>query len=193
MLSPNPSDLENLTAASTRAQLAMLTDRWQTKGLDAPYQVGPGSLEWLIEGLHSCNLFSWHADDKSRAAQPDGVLMQHKRDLDASNLMRSRFMEAIDLTVADVLQLRPRQDLGSLYVNSETVGQIIDRLSVMTLKHHFLSRRLNGLEVSETLQRVDDQLFYVSYCMDKFLKALLQGKAQMLAYRQFKTYQPPES
>ncbi|WP_371225803.1 DUF4254 domain-containing protein [Roseovarius sp. 2305UL8-3] len=178
--------LLNSDAVTKRFQILNL--QWAESPLDSYYRDANGPLDFLLNGLHSCNSFSWKADDLSRANQPDTVLMEHKRSLDASNLMRSSFMEEIDATVVGLFTLRPQAELDGFDVNSETVGQIIDRLSVLSLKRHNVLEQLTASNAEEAEARIEAQRHYVSHCLDQFLQSLASGTAHMLAYKQFKTY-----
>lgn len=185
------ANLVSLKSDSVKNELLKLTHTWSVDGLSSYQEAASKPFPELIEGLHSCNFFSWHADDRSRANQSDSVLMNAKRELDASNLMRSNFMEAIDQQVVTTLELTPVDDFVGVQINSETVGQMIDRLSVQTLKRFFLEKRLSADAANQSLERVDRQLEYVSVCLDRFVDGLVNGHAHMLAYRQYKTYKPP--
>ncbi|MFK7958751.1 MAG: DUF4254 domain-containing protein [Lysobacterales bacterium] len=165
-----------------------LNEQWSQSPLESYDPDANGPLDVLLAGLHSCNAYSWAVDDLSRSNQPDTILMDHKRNLDASNFMRSRFMEAIDAEVVTLFALQPNAQLEKVAVNSETIGQIVDRLSVLSLKQHNVIDQLTPGKAEEAKARLADQLHYVSHCLDRFLQSLASGTAHMLAYKQFKTY-----
>ncbi len=144
----------------------------------------------LLTGLHGCNFYSWKADDRSRGDLAPEVIVQFKRELDASNLMRNRFMEEIDSIVVAELKLTIDCSDEGLALNSETVGQMLDRLSVLTLKKEFAVRRLNADQAANALDRINRQLSYVVRCYDEFVDGLRAGRAHMLAYKQYKMYEP---
>lgn len=97
-------------------------------------------------------------------------------------------MEGIDATVVTLFGLRPSAQLEKVDVNSETIGQIVDRLSVLSLKRHNVLDQLTPGKAEEAEARIAEQLHYVSHCLDRFLQSLAAGTAHMLAYKQFKTY-----
>lgn len=170
--------------------LELHTSKWMLEELKDIPHVAEMSIEVLIQGLHSCNFYSWKADDRSRGNLDPKIIVQHKRNLDASNLMRNHFMEAIDSLTVDTLQLRYIGDYSSLILNSETIGQMLDRMSVLTLKKSFLDSRLSSIDASDAQKRVNQQLSYVQECYDLFLQKLQRKEAYMLAYKQYKMYKP---
>jgi hypothetical protein len=183
----HPTELRSQTITST---FRKLTKRWDQHGLSSFHHAEhAANLSEQIEGLHSCNQYSWYADDTSRTKAPDHFLMQAKRELDRSNLMRTSFMEKIDANLVLQLRCAHKEDFNGFEVNSETIGQMIDRLSVQTLKLFFLERKANRCEAHENLMQVRLQIKYVSYCFDKFVTALVDGRACMLAYKQYKLYE----
>lgn len=144
----------------------------------------------LLTGLHECNFYSWKADDRSRGDLAPEVIVKFKRELDASNLMRNHFMEEIDSAVVAELKLSIDRSDEGLTLNSETVGQMLDRLSVLTLKREFAAHRLNADQTTSALDRINRQLSYVARCYDEFVDGLRAGRAHMLAYKQYKMYEP---
>ena len=170
--------------------LKTCTRRWMDNELTEIPKVGSTTIEELIEGLHGCNFYSWKADDRSRGDLNPVIIVQYKRNLDASNLMRNHFMEAIDSLTVKSLRLEPKQEYSNLKLNSETVGQMLDRMSVLTLKGAFVSMRLDQSSTIEAHERIGKQLAYVTRCYDQFLQNLKDGKSYMLAYRQYKMYKP---
>lgn len=170
--------------------LDMRTRNWMRREPPEIPQVRPMSMPDLLSGLHECNFYSWKADDRSRGDLAPEIIVRFKRDLDASNLMRNHFMEEIDRSVVEELRLPlENSDEGAL-VNSETVGQMLDRMSVLTLKKHFAAERLAGAESDSAAERINRQLSHVAQCYDRFVEGLRSGGAYMLAYRQYKMYRP---
>ena len=153
-------------------------------------QASPKPLRELLIGLHGCNFYSWKADDRSRGDLDPQVIVDFKRALDASNLMRNHFMEEIDKSTVAELNLSIDRDPTGLVLNSETVGQMLDRMSVWTLKRAFAASRLQSEQAAQAFDRIDRQLDYVTRCYDGFVKGLRSGQAHMLAYRQYKMYKP---
>ncbi len=166
------------------------TDEWMVDELVEMPQARPQPLQDLLVGLHGCNFYSWKLDDRSRGDLDPAVIVQYKRTLDASNLMRNHFMEEIDSAVVAELGLPVDQDYRSKIVNSETVGQMLDRMSVLTLKKGFAALRLEADQAAQAHDRIDRQLSYVAHCYDNFVENLRSGEAHMLAYKQYKMYKP---
>lgn len=166
------------------------THEWMTEEPQSIPEARSMPLPDLLSGLHECNFYSWKADDRSRGDLLPAMIVQFKRELDASNLMRNHFMEEIDNSV--VAQLNLPVDCGeeALALNSETIGQMLDRLSVLTLKKEFAALRMDADQSVPALERINRQLCYVGRCYDSFIGRLADGRAHMLAYKQYKMYQP---
>ncbi|WP_395340340.1 DUF4254 domain-containing protein [Ningiella sp. W23] len=179
-----------LESSRTSEILESCTAQWIEEELADIPKVDDLSIEKLIQGLHGCNFFSWKADDRSRGDLPPQIIVQYKRNLDASNLMRNNFMEAIDALSVEKLSLSHVEDHSNLILNSETLGQMIDRMSVLTLKKAFSNTRLSKTASLEAEKRISEQLLYVQTCYDVFLERLKRKEAYMLAYKQYKMYQP---
>ncbi len=89
----------------------------------------------LVHGLHENNTVQWNWEDEVRRRDVSAAHTTHcKRTIDALNLRRHAFIEAID----DALTSRVDQDLEA-EPHTETVGMIVDRLSVLELRRHQLS------------------------------------------------------
>ncbi len=168
------------------------TKQWIDEGLAEIPQIGAYPIEQLIRGLHGCNFYSWKADDQSRADCDPAIIVKHKRNLDASNLMRNHFMEAIDHLTTSTLEMDHSHDYSGKMLNSETIGQMLDRISVLTLKRAFVASRLEETATRLAEQQIIRQLHYVTQCYDEFLLNLKKGRAYMLAYKQYKMYKPDE-
>lgn len=169
------------------------TIKWMTDEPKVIPQVANLGIKELVRGLHGCNFYSWKADDRSRGDLDPQVIVRYKRDLDASNLMRNHFMEAIDTLCVSSLQLEIKCDLSGFILNSETLGQMLDRLSVLTLKQIFSQDRLESNDERKVAAgTLSLQRGYVAECYDQFLRLLSEKKAYMLAYKQFKMYRPDE-
>lgn len=167
-----------------------LTRTWiASEPTDIP-QARPQPVRDLLEGLHGCNFYSWKADDRSRGDLPPETIVGYKRALDASNLMRNHFMEEIDSAAVAAFDLGIDQDCAGRDLNSETLGQMLDRLSVLTLKSEFAALRMPSDSRSQSLARIGRQIRYVAQCHDVFLGKLESGTGYMLAYKQYKMYKP---
>jgi hypothetical protein len=159
----------------------------------------PSSFMQAAVELHRRNFFQWDREARVRAADllPDAVTTL-KREIDASNDQRSALIEMLDAISARMLPAPASNDLSVLYVNSDTIGQLVDKLSVLTLKVFFSSNAMDGRSEPDSpdpaaLQRAREltsRRDYVSVCYERFARKLESGAGALSTWRQFKFYEP---
>jgi hypothetical protein len=150
-----------------------------------------------IEDNHRCNDALWDEEDQARRRDvPDSSIANSKRLIDGHNQRRNDAIERIDEQVLTTLPNLPE----SARLHSETVGALIDRLSILSLKilhmdwqtwradadaaHHTLSR--------ERLSRLQEQRSDLAWCLDELMHGCLAGTLRFKMYRQFKMYNDPK-
>lgn len=148
--------------------------------------------------IHYCNFLQWDREGKvrSRDISPDTVASL-KREIDISNMERHELVEKLDEFCVSQLNIVERNDWSELFLNSETIGQMVDRISILILKIFFTNCHSKKIELDSELRnicslRVSElrlQLKYVSTCYDRFLAYLRNGTGYMLACKQFKMYE----
>lgn len=164
---------------------------------DAPAEFSEGVWKF-IELNHRFNNLLWDEEDLARRVDvSDSEIAANKRAIDGYNQKRNDAIESID----DLLLQR----LGSIkpepgaWLNSETAGSIIDRLSIVSLKIFHMRLQTQRRDVDQKhidtcqqkLQRLDEQRGDLQSCLDSLLRAAEQGKAYFKIYRQFKMYNDP--
>jgi len=186
--------LDELNAATvTRFHSALLENLKQ--GGEAP--VIPSTALWqAIEHNHRCNIALWDEEDQARRRDvPDGAIANSKRLIDGHNQHRNDAIERIDEQILTALPNTPE----TARLHSETVGALIDRLSILSLKifhmdwqtrradadaaHHTMSR--------ERLARLLEQRADLASCLDELIRGCLDGTLHFKVYRQFKMYNDP--
>jgi len=176
-----------------RALIALLEEA--TDRASHPADGSSNGFPALAVQLHARNVFQWTRESQVRDPTLSYARVAAiKREIDASNRERALLVESIDRLC--VSRLRPDERSGGDgdYVNSETIGQLADRLSILTLKRVRTAARAEqavGGERAECLDRVERitaQLGYVAECYDRFLAKLRAGSARMLVWGQFKLY-----
>lgn len=145
------------------------------------------TIERCAEGVHVCNLYQWEAESRIRnPSQSDSAVAALKRQIDESNLARHGHVERFDALCVDALPLTSRPaPWHGVRLNSETLGQIADRMSVLTAKLAFYRQITSGPDLADL---VELQRSYLTICYDQFLSALQADEAYMLASRQLKAY-----
>jgi hypothetical protein len=135
-----------------------------------------------VLALHGANKKLWNLEDavRDRALTPQTVTRM-KRAIDAANLERHAAVAQIDLAID--IAFAPSADLETpgVALNSESVGQMVDRLSVLELKRiaHAGTPRAAG---------VDARLAHLLRCLDRMLDALRAGRALPQRFDEAKTY-----
>ncbi|MCW7540258.1 DUF4254 domain-containing protein [Aquabacterium sp. A7-Y] len=156
-----------------------------------------GVLRWVAAN-HRYNSLLWDEEDQARRTDvPDAEIAKNKRAIDRYNQLRNDAIEAIDEVVLQSLQDHPPRE--DAWVNSETAGSMIDRLSINALKQHHMGLQLDRVGVSQAhrvactskLERLRIQRSDLLECLDRLLRGMQEGSCTYRIYRQFKMYNDP--
>jgi hypothetical protein len=182
---PSSSDLVNLFDEKTREWFAHLSEKSSTLSSD--------DFIGKIIALHHCNFFQWIEEDKAHSTHCEESEIAHlKKEIDASNLRRSHLIDEIDSYFFFTLKITRTDNWNNLYINSQTLGEIMDKLSVLCLKRFFIGVKSKTSCQSEgdhnrKAERIEELIEYVSECYDRFIKHLQEGKGYM-PFGQLKLY-----
>ena len=169
---------------------------WHQQLIDNPFD----GINKLICEQHACNFQLWHKEDVARSPHATAQeIADVKRDIDKLNQSRNDLIEKIDdeisklLIEADVLQ---RKDAP---INTETVGSVIDRLSIMALRLYHYQEQLQRSNVDPThhdevtlrINLCEQQHSDLSLSLQDLLNDLFSGVKQHKTYRQLKMYNDP--
>jgi hypothetical protein len=148
----------------------------------------------LVELNHSFNYQLWHAEDKARREDKGHAFVYHaKRAIDGYNQKRNDYMEAMDDYLIKLL--KPVSPDGCS-VHSETPGMMIDRLSILALKHYHMAAQAIREDVDEAhrnqcaqkLAIIMAQSIQLSECLANLLQEVVDKTRTFRVYRQFKMY-----
>ncbi|MCH9756128.1 MAG: DUF4254 domain-containing protein [Gammaproteobacteria bacterium] len=148
----------------------------------------------IVEQNHAFNYQLWHAEDKARREDMGHTFVYHaKREIDGYNQKRNDCMEAMDDYLMTLLN-PAGPDVCS--VHSETPGMMIDRLSILALKHYHMAEQTQRQEVDvehreiclQKLRVIDAQLTQLAVCLEVLLKETENKTRTFRVYRQFKMY-----
>lgn len=168
-----------------------------------------------IEGLHRANFELWHLEDEARDPHAsDSMIAAAKRAIDRINQRRNDRMEQCDTLLLEALR---RKDLPNprAELHSETPGQMLDRLSILSLRrYHTLaeidrSQPASGVSNAgenvqalappghadrnrQRLEILDAQRADLTASLTRCWQRVLDGQLRFQVYRQLKMYNDPE-
>lgn len=154
------------------------------------------SLEDLLLAVHQANYRIWNLEDDARRTDvPDAHIAGVKRQIDHWNQRRCDLVESVDDRFLAEAGTAPRPDAEQ---HSETVGMMIDRLSILALKIHYAA--LYTARASEPALRAEcerrrkilvEQRGDLRRCLEHLLAEIRSGRRYFKAYRQLKAYNDP--
>jgi hypothetical protein len=176
------------------------THRWHNDGgntqlLDPEVPAGL-TLADVAMRLHAANFTLWHLEDEARdPSATDRTIVECKRSIDRTNQQRNNLVERLDETL---LQLLEQSESAPLH--SETPGQIVDRLSILSLKIFHTReeserstatvkhRQRNLLRLRILIEQRDD----LRHALALLFEEVAGGRRRFRLYRQMKMYNDPE-
>lgn len=184
-------------------QYRRLTENWaQQPGvslLPMPGFAVPG-LAWAHQ-LHMDNFRLWHAEDSvRRPGAADHDIAQSKRAIDTFNQQRHEQIEQLDTWLFAYLYTHNSRALANAELHSETPGNLLDRLSILTLKVYYMGREAERQDAavahSQTCQQrltiLEEQRDDIYGCLCRLCLDLWSGRKTFKVYRQFKMYNDPD-
>lgn len=180
-----------------------LTEDWgQQPG--APLLPMPGfpiaELAWASR-LHMYNFRLWHTEDSvRRPGAADHVIAQSKRRIDTLNQQRHAHIEQLDTWLFAYLYEQNSRPLCHSELHSETPGNLLDRLSILTLKVYYMGREAERQDATvvhrqtcrHRLSVLEEQRDDMYGCLCRLCLDLWSGRKTFKIYRQFKMYNNPE-
>jgi hypothetical protein len=149
----------------------------------------------FFESNHMCNYKLWHEEDEARRTDvDDSTIARVKRAIDAWNQKRNDFIEKMDETFIHFMQ-NTYERLDHARQHSETVGGIIDKLSIINLKIYHMNELVEAYpsdtkykdKVATLLQQRSDLVG----CLNLLLADIEGGRRYIKIYRQMKMYNDP--
>jgi hypothetical protein len=174
--------------------LVAFFDAWRD---GAGGRTGDGALWRLVCGIHESNASIWSEEDLARRRHvPDADIAANKRAIDRLNQLRNDLVENCDETVWAFLEGAMK---NAPRLNSETPGQMIDRLSILSLKIAAMRAQAERRDVDGShrdacrarLARLAEQRADLAGCFDALIADCAAGRARFKLYRQFKMYNDP--
>lgn len=182
----NPNKLINAISSLQRDAIT----QWSESGI----QIQQEGVLQLIEENHAFNFQLWHTEDRARRDDMGHThVYEAKRAIDSLNQQRNNRMEAIDEWFERHITLSVAEDCP---IHSETPGMIIDRLSILSLKSHYMSVQSMRTTADEAhrqlctqkLHIIDAQRQQLLKCLEQLLQDLVLQVRTFRRYHQFKMY-----
>jgi hypothetical protein len=168
----------------------MLREKSDPFGGEAPgaairawLSAGGGEIGALARALHETNRRLWALEDAVRDPElPAEAVRDHKRAIDAANLERHAAIARLDRAVDAAYG--PQREPGDprAVVDSQSVGAMVDRLSVIALKVAVFA----GDAERAAAQRARAAL--VERCLDRVVGALRRGDGVAQSFDEGKRY-----
>ena len=146
---------------------------------------------------HRANFDLWHVEDKAREpGASDAHIAAVKRSVDVLNQQRNDLVEAMDrILLAAAGQQNPAAPL-----HSESLGLMLDRLSILALKIYHTAEEAHRTTASEAhrqrnlarLALLEEQRNDLAACLDTLWSEVQDGKRRFKLYRQMKMYNDPD-
>lgn len=178
-------------------------------GTANPSPWAPDFLAALLDN-HRCNARLWCEEDLARRQlAPDAEIVANKRAIDAFNQARNNAIERMDefllltLGLVDPASVTQPQAVSQApagaRLNSETVGSMVDRVSILSLKIKAMTEQTQRTDVDDRhradatakLARLNEQRQDLCDCMRQLIADCQTGSAYFKVYRQFKMYNDP--
>ncbi len=159
---------------------------------------------------HRCNARLWCEEDLARRQRaPDAEIVANKRAIDAFNQARNNAIERMDefllltLGLVDPASVTQPQAVSrapaGARLNSETVGSMVDRVSILSLKIKAMAEQTQRSDVDDhhradataKLARLNEQRQDLCDCMRQLIADCQTGSSYFKVYRQFKMYNDP--
>ena len=143
---------------------------------------GGGVIAQRIQLLHRCNARLWAFEDEVRDPKlPHAEVVRLKRAIDRENLARHEAIASLDRCFDR--RASPQRDPTDpdAVVDSRSLGEMVDRLSVLELKlaHHRDPARIASL--GERRDRV-------CRCFDRVVEAMSRGDGLLQTFDEAKSY-----
>ncbi len=175
---------------------ATCVERWHHEPLDNPYT----EVYELICAQHAWNYQLWHEEDVARSPDVgDGRIAQAKRHIDRFNQSRNDAIERVDDAITAWLGAQQIRPAAEARLNTETLGSVIDRLSILSLRLYHMEEQTRRTDASPQhlasvrgkLAICREQLRDLSQALRELWSDIQSGHKRHKTYRQLKMYNDP--
>ena len=160
------------------------------------------ALRALVLAQHRINFRQWHIEDVARRKDVDAsVIAKCKFEIDASNQCRTDAFERVDEYLVNRLSrfIPPLPENERPRHNTESLGMVVDRLSILALKIFHMEEQTLRQDVDEShrkscaekLVTLREQHADLTQALFDLIDDFCSGKKRPKAYYQFKMYNDP--
>lgn len=166
----------------------------------APLSLPAQGLIWAHR-LHLYNFRLWHMEDGvRRPGASESFIAQSKRAIDILNQQRHAEIEHLDSWLFTCLYEHNSRRLTETELHSETPGNLLDRLSILTLKVYYMGCEAERHDATvvhrqtcrQRLAVLTEQHDDIFACLCRLCLDLWSGRKTFKIYRQFKMYNDPD-
>lgn len=178
-------------------KIVPLQQHWIVEWKENKVQLTQTDFLQLVEENHHFNFLLWNAEDEARRDDLgyEGVY-RAKRAIDQYNQQRNNRMEAMDQWLFSELKPSTHTDCP---IHSETPGMMIDRLSILSLKHYHMSLQRLRQDTDEAHRQacqekaliIAEQRNQLNTCLQQFIQEIRQNTRTFRSYHQLKMYNDP--
>lgn len=174
-----------------------MVERWHNEPITQEPRDG---LDGRAMENHAFNFQLWHKEDQARDPDADDhVIAEVKHTIDRLNQQRNDAMERVDEWMLTMLAAQRLEPKPGLPLHSESVGSIVDRLSILALKIFHMHQQTLRADVDEghrescraKLETLREQRNDLAECLRQLETDLRQGRKRFKVYRQMKMYNDP--
>jgi hypothetical protein len=143
----------------------------------------------LLLALHHNNVVQWNCEDAARGDQADdGAVAAAKRDIDALNLKRHGFVEAVDAALVAGIEQAPAAP-----PTTESPAMVFDRLSVLVIRISFTesaasSPREDRDRFTARVPVLHEQLLLLQAGLEALFDDVRTGRRRFVPYQSLKLY-----
>lgn len=153
-----------------------------------------GTIENVLYHKNWIDTVQWHLEDIVREPSINGVYgMEIKRRIDKSNQDRTDMVEKIDDYFLSFLSKNMNADAP---LNTESIGWVVDRISILCLKIYHMNEQVHRSDVDEShlakckakLEVLLEQKSDMSLAYTQLVEDINKGLRRFKVYRQMKMY-----